>query len=109
MFTGGDDQVLARALFGEPRHSDATVKNVKEVGRDLRLNISKKFLVWIGVQEESTFSELPPVTRAAAPPKAKSTAAKDTPAPLPEQTDIVIPEGEPSSSSSTRTGEIMHP
>ena len=37
-----------------------------------------------------------------------SSTAKDSPL-LTETTDIAIPEGEPSTSKTTRTGEIVHP
>ena len=109
MYTGGDSQELARALFGEPTHPSVTPMNVMDVGRELRINISKKFLAWIGVREEATFSEPPSVTRTAPPAKESTSSSKDIP-PLPaENINVEIPEGEPSTSTQARSGEIVHP
>ena len=109
MYTGGDSQELARALFGEPTHPSVTPMNVMDVGRELRINLSKKFLAWIGVREEATFCEPPPVTRTAPPATASTSSTKDTPSLPTENTDVEIPEREPSTSTQARTSEIVHP
>ena len=79
MYTGGDNQELARALFGEPQHHSVTPINVMDVGRELKINVTIKFLALIGVQNENTFSALPLVVRVAAPTKAQSTVNKNAP------------------------------